>query len=122
LQEPLDQRLFGCDNSDIALLGKFATRGRHWRAAGFAIHALNGAVFGLVFDEFRRLLRADSRKLALALALTEHATLYPLYRFVDRYHPARGQAGLPPVLTNSRAFAQETWRHALFGIVLGRLA
>ena len=122
LQEPLDQRLFGCDNSDIALLGKFATRGRHWRAAGFAIHALNGAVFGLVFDEFRRLLRADSRKLALALALTEHATLYPLYRFVDRYHPARGQAGLPPVLTNSRAFAQQTWRHALFGIVLGRLA
>jgi hypothetical protein len=29
---------------------------------------------------------------------------------------------VPPLLTNPRAFAQATWRHALFGSVLGRLA
>jgi MFS family permease len=34
----------------------------------------------------------------------------------------RGEFGVPPLLTNPRAFAQATWRHALFGIVFGRLA
>ena len=122
LQEPLDQRVLRCDYSDVALLGKFVTRGEHWRAAGLAIHVLNGAVFGLVFHEARRTLRWDGRRLALAMALAEHATLYPLCYFVDKYHPARGQRGIPRLLTNPRAYAQATWRHAVFGAVLGRLA
>jgi hypothetical protein len=122
LQEPLDQRLFRCDYSDIALLGKAVTRGRGWRAAGFAIHAVNGAIFGLAFDELRQHVRVGPRKLAVAAALGEHLTLYPLCYFVDRYHPARGEHGIPPLLTNQRAFAQATWRHALFGLVFGRLA
>jgi hypothetical protein len=121
LAEPLDQRLLHCNYSDIALLGKAITR-RHWRLAGFALHALNGAVFGLVFHELRSRARADSRKLALGRALSEHAALYPLCYFVDRRHPARGEPGIPPLLTNSRAYLQATWRHALFGVVLGRLA
>jgi hypothetical protein len=122
LEEPLDQRLFRCDYSDVALLGKALTRGRGWRAAGFALHLVNGAVFGLAFHEARRRLPLDGRKLALAMALGEHATLYPLCYFVDRRHPARGSRGVPPLLANPRAFAQATWRHALFGAVLGRLA
>jgi hypothetical protein len=122
LQEPLDQRVFRCDYSDIALLGKFVTRGRYWRGAGFAIHALNGAVFGLAFHEVRRAVPADSRRLAIALALAEHTALYPFNFLVDRSHPARGEPGLPPLLTNPRAFAQATWRHLLFGAILGRLA
>jgi hypothetical protein len=121
LQEPLDQRVFRCDYSDIALLGKAVTRGPGWRAAGFAIHAVNGAIFGLVFDEARRRLRADPRRLALAAALGEHLTLYPLCYFIDRHHPARGEPGIPPLFTNPRAFAQATWRHTVFGWVLGRL-
>ena len=121
LAEPLDQRLLRCDYSDIALLGKAVTRG-HWRAAGFAIHAVNGAVFGLVFHELRGRLRTSPRKLALGLALTEHAALYPLCYLVDRRHPARGEPGIPPLLANPRAYLQATWRHALFGVVLGRLA
>jgi hypothetical protein len=111
LQEPLDQRLFRCDYSDIALLGKAVTRGPGWRVAGFAIHAVNGAIFGLAFDELRRRVRIDSRKLAVTAALGEHLALYPLFYFIDRR-----------LLTNPRAFAQETWRHALFGYILGRLA
>ena len=122
LEEPLDQRVLRCDYSDIALLGKFVTRGRHWRAAGFAIHAANGVVFGLVFHEARRLFPLAPRRLAVAMALAEHATLYPLCYFIDRHHPARGEEGIPPLLTNPRAYAQATWRHALFGLVLGRLA
>jgi hypothetical protein len=121
LAEPLDQRLLRCDYSDIALLGKAVTR-RHWRVSGFAIHAVNGAIFGLVFHELRARLRTPQRRLALGLALGEHAALYPLCYFVDRRHPARGEPGVPPLLTNPRAYLQATWRHALFGALLGRLA
>src|ERR1043166_4851437 len=121
LEEPLDQRLFRCDYSDIAVLGKAMTRGR-WRVAGFAIHVVNGAIFGLAFDELRRRVPIGERKLAVAAALGEHLMLYPLCYFIDRYHPARGEPAIPPLLTNRRAFAQATWRHALFGWVLGRLA
>jgi hypothetical protein len=122
LLEPLDERLFRCDYSDIALLGKAVTRGRGWRAAGFAIHAANGAAFGLGFDALRRRSGIEKRRLALAAALAEHVALYPLAWFVDRYHPARGEDGVPPLLCNPRAFAQAAARHALFGYLLGRLA
>lgn len=122
LLEPLDRRLLRCDYSDIAILGKAVTRGPAWRPVGFAIHAVNGASFGLVFDEIRRRTELPTRPLALGMALAEHIALYPLGGLIDRYHPARGEPGLPPLLTNPRAFAQATWRHAVFGVVLGRLA
>jgi hypothetical protein len=121
LLEPLDQRLFRCDYSDIALLGKTFTR-RRWRPLGFAIHAVNGAIFGLAFHEVRKITGLEPRRLALGMALLEHLTLYPLAYFLDRHHPARGEQGVPPLLTNGRAFGQATLRHALFGVVLGRLA
>jgi len=121
LQEPLDKRVFRCDYSDVALLGKAVTRGRHWRAIGLAAHAANGAVFGLAFDEVGRRVAVPLRRLAVGMALAEHVALYPLSWFVDRYHPARGSPGVPPLVTNPRAFAQATWRHLLFGVVLGRL-
>jgi hypothetical protein len=120
--EPLDQRLLRYDYSDVAVLGKAVTRGPRWRLAGFALHAANGAAFGFAFDELRRHLRVDARRLAVAMALAEHLTLYPLCYFVDRHHPARGESGVPPLLRSPRAFAQATWRHAVFGAILGRLA
>jgi hypothetical protein len=122
LLEPLDKRLLRCDYSDVAVLGKAVTRGPLWRPIGLALHATNGAVFGLAFDEARRRTGLPTRPLALGMALAEHFTLYPLGGLVDRYHPARGEEGIPPLLTNPRAFAQATWRHAVFGFVLGRLA
>lgn len=122
LLELLDRRIFRSDYSDVALLGKALTRGRSWRAVGLALHAGNGAIFGLVYDAARRRLSIDDRRLALGMALAEHVALYPLAYFVDRFHPARGEAGIPPLLTNPRAFAQATARHALFGVLLGRLA
>lgn len=121
-QEPLDQRLFGCDYSDVAVLGKGVTRGPSWRRVGLAIHIVNGALFGLAYHEARRIVPADPRRLALGMTLAEHVALYPLCYAIDRYHPARGEPGIPPLLTNPRAFAQATWRHAIFGVVLGRLS
>jgi hypothetical protein len=122
LLEPLDRRLFRCDYSDVALLGKLLTRGPAWRPLGFAWHAANGALFGLAFDATRRSVAIPPRRLALGLALLENVSLYPLGAVVDRVHPARGEEGVPQLWWNPRAFAQATVRHALFGYVLGRLA
>jgi hypothetical protein len=105
LQEPLDQRVFGCDYSDVLFLG------RGHRTVGFFVHAANGALFGLAFDAVRRRVDVDQRKLALALAIGEHLALWPFISLVDR-----------SLVTSPRAFAQATYRHALFGLVLGRLA
>jgi hypothetical protein len=120
--EPLDRRVFGSDYSDVALLGKAVARGRAWPVAGAAVHALNGAAFGLAFHEVQQRTRLPARRLALGMALAEHLSLFPLSYFVDRYHPRRGEPGIPPLLTNRRAFAQATFRHALFGVLLGRWA
>jgi hypothetical protein len=100
--EPLDRRVFGCDYSDVAVLGKLVTRGRGWPLAGIALHTLNGTLFGLAYDEVLRRTRLPPRRLALGMALAEHA--------------------IPPLLRNGRAFAQATVRHAVFGLLLGRLA
>jgi len=105
LQEPLDQRVFGCDYSDVLFLG----RGR--RSLGFAVHMANGALFGVAFDAVRRRVDVDQRSLALKLALGEHVVLWPFISLVDR-----------SLVTSPRAFAQATYRHALFGLILGRLA
>jgi hypothetical protein len=119
--EPLDRRVFRCDYSDIALLGKAVSR-KYWRPLGLAVHAANGAGFGLAFDVVRRRTGARPVPLAVGMALAENAALWPFCALVDRYHPARGEPGVPPLLTNPRAFAQATWRHALFGLALGLLA
>ena len=105
VQEPLDRRVFGCDYSDVEFLG----RGN--RPLGFVVHAANGALFGLAFDAVRRRVDVDQRRLALGLALTEHVALWPFIAFVDR-----------ELVTSGRAFAQATYRHTLFGFLLGRLA
>ena len=105
LQEPLDRRVFGCDYSDVLFLG----RGR--RSLGFAVHMANGALFGIAFATARRRVDVDQRRLALALALGEHVALWPFISLVDR-----------DLVTSPRAFAQATYRHALFGFILGRLA
>jgi hypothetical protein len=117
--EPVDRRLFRHDYSDVAVLGKAFTRGPGWRPLGLAIHAVNGAIFGLVYYELAR--RTDRGRLGLELALAEHLTLFSTGKVVDRYHPARGEPGVEQ-LFSVRAFGQATVRHALFGALLGRLA
>jgi hypothetical protein len=114
-------RVFRNDYSDVAVLGKLVTRTSAWPVAGIAFHALNGALFGVAFDEVCRRTSLPPRRLALGLALAEHLALFPLSYLVDRTHPARGEPGVGH-LFNLRGFAQATMRHALFGAVLGQLA
>ena len=121
LVEPLDERVFRSDYRDVALLGTLLVRGRGWWLAGLTAHTVNGALFGLGFEAARRRTRIEPRRLALGLALLENVALYPLTAVVDAHHPRRGEPHLPSLWTK-RVFAQETFRHAVFGIVLGRLA
>lgn len=118
--EPFDRSVFRNDYSDVAMLGKLLTRSRAWPLAGLAIHAANGAIFGIAFGQVLKRTQTPPRRLALQVALLEHTLLYPLAYIVDRRHPARGQPGVAPVF-NLRGFAQETARHTLFGAMLGRL-
>jgi hypothetical protein len=49
----------------------------------------------------------------------EHLGTWPFASLADRYHPRRDE--LPTLFGDHRAFAQATWRHVLFGAVLGEL-
>jgi hypothetical protein len=121
LLEPVDRRLFRFPYSDIAMLGKLATRGPNWKPIGWVLHTVNGAVAGLVFWAVYEWIGGNAFWLAVAFALVEHLLTYPLTLLTDRFHPARGAPELPPLSHSGRAFAQATFRHLVFGVVLGLL-
>jgi hypothetical protein len=118
-QQPLDKRILESRYDDVELLGKLVTRGSGWQAAGAAFHVLNGAAFGAVYALVRPLVPAPPLVVGVGAALGEHLLLWPLGALVDRLHPARSE--LEPLAGNRRAFAQATWRHVLFGVVLAEL-
>lgn len=118
-QQPLDKRVFGTDYDDVELLGKLITRDSGWQAAGLALHLANGALFGATYALVRPLAPLPALATGATAGLAEHVAFWPLGRLIDRHHPARSE--LEPLAGNSRAFAQATWRHLLFGLTLGEL-
>jgi hypothetical protein len=119
VQQPVDKRIFGSDYDDVELLGKLVTRGSGWPAAGLGLHLANGAAFGAGYSLARPFIPGPSVAAGAFAALAEHLASWPLGGLVDRHHPARSD--LEPMAGNGRAMAQATWRHLLFGIVLGEL-
>jgi hypothetical protein len=118
-QQPLDRRVFGFPYDDTELLGKFVTRGPAWPVVGFAMHLGNGALFGALYASVAPRLPLPSWARGPLAGLVEHASTWPLTAVTDRLHPARDE--LPALATSPRALAQATWRHLLFGLVLGEL-
>jgi hypothetical protein len=118
-QAPLDVRVFGVRYDDTELLGKLVTRGRGWRPVGAALHVLNGAAFGAGYAAAASRVPLPSWARGPAAALVEHVATWPLMALVPHLHPARRD--FPPLFANPRAIAQSTWRHLLFGVVLGEL-
>jgi hypothetical protein len=122
-QQPVDKRAFGGGYDDVELLGRaFLPRApkRRWYPLGLALHVQNGAAFGAVYAGLlapRLPLPAALRGTLVAQA--ENFGLWPLGRLSDRFHPARGE--LTRLAGNRRALAQATWRHLLFGLLLGVL-
>jgi len=116
--EPAARRLFGVRYSDVRLLGAAVTSGPHWKAAGWGLHLLNGAVFGAAFAH----LGGHGAVRGVAAAQLENLALWvPGMVVVDRFHPDRRSGEWPPLLRNRRVFAYEVAVHALFGAVLGAL-
>ena len=103
----------------VELLGRLVTRDRWWPLPGLALHITNGALFGAVYALARPFLPGPEWARGLLAAEFENLALWPLAGFIDRYHPAREK--LSRLGGNRRALAQATWRHAIFGLVLGTL-
>ncbi|MDX6706674.1 MAG: hypothetical protein QOD83_736 [Solirubrobacteraceae bacterium] len=118
-QQPLDKLAFGFSYDDTELLGKAITRGAAWPVVGIVMHLGNGALIGAAYASVAPRLPLPSWSRGPIVALTEHLTSWPLTLAVDRMHPARDE--LPKLAGSWRAFAQATWRHLLFGIVMGEL-
>jgi hypothetical protein len=116
-QQPLDKRVFGVDYDDVQLLGKAVTRGSEWPAVGLALHIGNGAAFGALYSQLRPFLFGPPVVRALTAAMLENFASWPLLGLAEEHHPARRE--LPQLRGNGRALAQATWRHALFGVLLG---
>jgi hypothetical protein len=119
LQQPLDKLLFASRYDDVELLGKAVTRGAGWYPLGLVLHIQNGAVFGATYSNLAPAMPLPPMLRGPVAALAEHLALWPLGAVSDRLHPARDD--LPALAGNARAFAQATWRHLLFGLVLGEL-
>ncbi|MGN6188771.1 MAG: hypothetical protein ACTHOE_07725 [Conexibacter sp.] len=126
LQQPLDKRVLRGGYDDAELLGRAflprAPRSR-WYPLGLALHVQNGALFGAVYGgAIAPALAAGGVPAGIRgplVAQVENFGLWPLGRLSDRFHPARDS--LPKLGGNRRALAQATWRHLLFGVLLGEL-
>ena len=121
-QQPIDKRAIGRGYDDVELLGRLVYPwDARWVPAGWAMHVLNGAAFGLAYSELERHLSDDvsPRASAMAMAQAENFGLYTLAALLDRVHPARGD--IAPAFGRLE-LVQATWRHALLGVVLGEVA
>lgn len=117
-QQPLDRRVFGHPYDDTELLGRWVVpKGGGWRAAGIALHLVNGAAFGAAYANVAPSLPVPPVLRGPLAGLAEHLATWPGTAVLPRVHPA----DLPPLWGSGRAFAQSTWRHLLFGLVLGEL-
>ena len=118
-QQPLDKRAFGSQMDDVALLGKLVTAGPAWPVPGIVLHVQNGALFGAVYAQLRRFVPGPAPLVGLGAGMVEHLASWTLVGFIDRLHPR--SSDLPQLRGSQAAFWQATWRHALFGLVLGEL-
>ena len=119
VQQPLDRRVFGFPYDDTELLGRLVVRSGGWQLAGIGLHLANGAVFGAAYANVAPSLPVPAALRGPLAGLAEHLATWPGAAVVDRVHPARSD--LPQLWGSGRAFAQATWRHVLFGAVMGEL-
>jgi hypothetical protein len=106
-QQPLDKRVFGWPHDDAELLGRLTGAGP---AAGALLHVSNGALFGAVYAAVAPAVPLPARLRGPAAGLLEHLATWPLTT-----------VAAPELTSSPRAFAQSTWRHLLFGAMLGEL-
>jgi hypothetical protein len=117
-QQPLDKRVFGVDYDDAELLGRLAgVRGRAAHPVGLALHLANGALLGALYANVAPSLPGTAALRGPLAGLAEHLATWPGTVMIDRLDLGGGAR----LWGSPRAFAQATWRHLLFGTVLGEL-
>ena len=107
VQQPLDRRVFAVESDDARLLGRLVGRGP---GTGALLHLGNGALFGALYAAAAPKLPLPAPLRGPLAGLAEHLGSWPAIALVE-----------PGLVTSPRAFAQATWRHLLFGTVLGEL-
>ena len=120
-QQPLDKRVFGVDYDDAELLGSAVTRERGTlgdlrprpRAARRSTARSFGAVYAAASPGRRRPGRA-ARRAGRPGRARRHLAADPLPG-----PRAPGRREFPQLWGDRRALAQATWRHLLFGTLLG---
>jgi hypothetical protein len=114
-QQPLDKRVFGVDYDDALLLGRLARLdGAAGAIGGTVMHVANGAVFGALYANIAPSLPGPRALRGPAVALAEHLATWTLTPVIDRL-----DLGFPKLWGNGAAFAQATYRHVLFGVLMG---
>jgi hypothetical protein len=106
-QQPLDKRVFDCENDDAQLLARITGASP---AAGALLHIGNGLLFGAVYANVAPRAPVPAALRGPLAALVEHLVTWPSMALIDASATSGG-----------RGFAQATWRHVLFGFVLGEL-
>jgi hypothetical protein len=118
-QQPLDQRVFGVVYDDVRLLGRLASaRGPAEYPVGLALHLVNGAAFGAAYAHLRPAIPGPAWLRGPLAGLAEHLATWPATMFSARLP---GDHPIPTLWGSWPAFGQATWRHLLFGTVLGEV-
>ena len=118
-QQPLDKRVFGVEYDDAELLGRLVhAKGQASRPVGLALHLLNGALFGAVYANVAPSVPGPPVLRGAAAGAAEHLATWPGALVIDRLDLGRD---FPKLWGDPRAFGQATWRHLLFGAILGEL-
>lgn len=118
-QQPLDKRVFGVDYDDCELLGSAVTQGPAAVPLGWVLHAGNGALFGAIYANVAPRTPLPSWARGAAFALAENFLLWPGTAAIPKLHPDGKR--FPKLWGSGAALAQATWRHLLFGVVLGEI-
>ena|SRR5215217_8111282 len=112
--EPALGRAFRTPYSDVRLVAGLTGTGPR---RALALHLVNGAVFGALFETLGG--RGPLR--GMLAAQTENLALWPGMLFAQRVHPACRSGEWPPLFADRRILAYEVAAHGLFGAVLGSL-
>ena len=120
-QQPLDRRVFGVPYDDTELLGRWVVPVRRRAGSRPASRSTSPTArcSAPPTRTSRRRCRSPPALRGPLAGLAEHLATWPGTAVLDRVHPARSD--LPQLWGSGRAFAQATWRHLLFGFVLGEL-
>jgi len=115
----LDLALTRRRTNDLRLLAGLVPGGaRHWPWLGTAMHCLNGALLGTLYQRVQSRLPGPAWVRGVLFALLENLLLWPLIVLIDRFHPEIRAGRLEP-FNRPVPFLQEVWRHVAYGAVLG---